>query len=263
MKNTLLKWCLWGGIGILSSCSLGGKDEPKVKPVQIDMRTERGFAPPAGKVIVPQKNFQKSFQGASQPSILTAEGILGTQSRAYKKDSAYRALNRYELPPPLRNHRANQVLRLREADLNAVLSNDKPLVLAGRGFEILTFDAHAAPRIRVEGFGFLAPETIRTGLQNREDHLDPLDEYLKSRRPMIFHSGATGFSGSPPSLPHLRPVPRKVSPAFIPQAVPETHLLMRRNESARLRLEQADHALDILAGNEKLNRRSYGKISKK
>ncbi|GJL77665.1 MAG: hypothetical protein NPINA01_06540 [Nitrospinaceae bacterium] len=174
----------------------------------------------------------------------------GDKEFSYRKDKEYLAMNRFERPRV--KVKEPTVSRLEIQDSVAVV--DKPLALAGRGFDIKGFQSYSRETPQADFLRHLKrpvpkPDPVL------KDHLDLQLSQVKSSKHLIFHP--LGPSLSPfqkPAHPE-GPEPQKKPQALKP--IPETKLLLNEGEKSGLLLRPGSESLDLLIGNEKINRKRY------
>lgn len=173
----------------------------------------------------------------------------------YAKDKEYLAINRFERPsldpgvPEIPAAAAAAKVR------DAVAVADKPLALAGRGFDTKEFPFHSGAGIEVDYLRRLkrpVPKVDRAA----PDALDLQLNQAKSSKSLIFHPLRSAMSQLPGR-------PRREDPEFpgrksqALKIIPETKLLFKGNENNALILRLGNESLDLLTGNEKINRKKY------
>ena len=175
----------------------------------------------------------------------------GALEYSYKKDKEYLAINRYERPSlePRISTRPTERVR----DTVAVV--DKPLALAGRGFEIEKFQPPSATGVEVDYLQHLK-KAVPKMERLTPDTLDLQLQQAKSSKDLIFHPLRPALSQipSPPKWQDPESSGMK-SPTL--ERVPETKLLFKPGEDSTLVLRPGKEPMDLLIGNERINRKKY------
>ena len=177
---------------------------------------------------------------------------------AFKADTEYQSLQRYEdigagsyaitiekrpQKPPIRK---------------TVTTQDKPLIFAGRGYNISAFEKENKPAIDVDyATHLVAVPPVPTGSHLRE-RLDPKGEYSKDTKYLVYNSTRSAFGEFPPPLVENKPeLSRKADSAIPPERNPDSVLLFPHGEKSMLVLRKADKQFDLLVGNESLNKKQF------
>lgn len=169
----------------------------------------------------------------------------------FKSDKEYLAMNRFERP--LLEARTPVVTVKGVREPTAVV--DKPLVLAGRGFDIQQFQSPSRQVVQADFLQHLKRPVpkIKPVLQER---LDLQLKQAKSSKHLIFHP--LGSALSQLQKPTLWEDPESQKKPQDLESIPETKLLFSESENSQLILRPRRESLDLLIGNEKLNRKEYG-----
>lgn len=171
----------------------------------------------------------------------------------YKTDPEYRALQRYHWPDSPKKKSAEKKGKKIRDTMRRI---DKPLTLAGRGFEIQGFAALSYIKREFDFDNRLRrsyPDFIRDPPQEK---LDVTRENARIVKNFIFHPTRTGMNRLR-AVAMQEPQEFPVRPVIVLESLPETYLRLRRRDESQLILHRADHALDLLMGNQKSNRAVY------
>jgi hypothetical protein len=177
---------------------------------------------------------------------------------AFKTDTEYQSLQRYEdigagsyaitiekrpQKPPIRK---------------TVKVQDKPLIFAGRGYNISAFEKENKPAIDVDyATHLVAVPPVPTGSHLRE-RLDPKGEYSRDTKYLVYNSTRSAFGEFPPPLVKNKPeLLQKTDSAIPPERNPDSVLLFPHGEKSMLVLRKADKQFDLLVGNESLNKKQF------
>lgn len=149
--------------------------------------------------------------------------------------------------PPRKSH---------SAALKTVTVRDKPLVFAGRGFEIRGFESHGRNKLYFDFTRHFRKPYPHKKVIPSPGHLDRGLSQVRSSRELIFHplKSAWGRNSS------REPEPQKILPTKknVPvKKIPETLLRFSENGKTQLMLRPGGEALDLLRGNENVNRHRY------
>ena len=170
----------------------------------------------------------------------------------FKSDKEYLSMNRFERPLL----EAKDPVITRESVRDTVIVVNKPLVFAGRGFDIKGFRSHARTAVQADFLRHLnkpVPKMDRVP----QEHLDLQLTQVKSSKYLIFHPLRPALSvlQKPTLQENAEPQPKKPQ---VLQAIPETNLLLKESERSDLILRPGRESLDLMIGNEKINRKRYG-----
>ncbi len=173
------------------------------------------------------------------------------ETLTYKDDPEYLAMNRFERFPPELKAPVVAQQSVREPTTVA----DKPLILAGRGFEIQGFQSHASQVIQADFLQHLN----RSAPKVKPVRLERLDLQLteaKTSKYLIFHPLGPALSQLQKPVHWEDPKPQNKPEDM--ERIPETKLLFKENRKSQLILRPGNESLDLMIGNEKINRREYG-----
>jgi hypothetical protein len=169
----------------------------------------------------------------------------------YKKDQDYLAMNRFERPSLESKVPVTPGTHVREP--TAVV--DKPLALAGRGFDIQGFQSPARQVVQADFLEHLK-RPVRKMKPVRQERLDLQLTQAKSSKHLIFHPLRPALSQFQKPTHWEDPESQKKLQGL--DSIPETKLFFTETEKSQLILRPRRESLDLLIGNEKLNRREYG-----
>ena len=172
---------------------------------------------------------------------------------AYKGDKDYLALNRYErFPRAAKKAVGTHTQKFRDT----VTAIDKPLTLAGRGFDINRFPSQSQPG-RHAGFLNRLQKPLPKMQHIPEDHLDLQFIQAKSSKDLIFHPLRHALGDDNRQMIHRENKKPDMKKTKVFDDIPETKLLLMEGEKSFLILLPGSEALDLLSGNEKINRRIF------
>jgi hypothetical protein len=182
--------------------------------------------------------------------------------RNYSQERAYRAVKRYEFLPALLTNPKTRKISAQDGNsyTNSGLLADKQWVRAGKGFGVAAEGMAPPGTVHLDDASYYLPTVVLKPYSKGLEHLAPMAEPFKSRKPLIFHSGATGFAHEPPAdttpsghLPALE-TRRVLSP------IPETQVYFSSQPKTKVTLAPSKNHLDLMNGNENLNQDRYQKL---
>ncbi|NIQ02965.1 MAG: hypothetical protein GWM98_08975 [Nitrospinaceae bacterium] len=254
-----LAW--WKGLAVIggllagsAACSVDQPDSEEIGTVQIQLRSDLDLRAQLEQDQKPDEREAPGFAGEREPEITATQRLLVTGLGRGAPEDGYSSVQRYEFLPELRRDAGAPQAPgpEKKADWRTVSAGEKPWVLAGRGFAA---DSLTAGR-PVNQTNYYLPH--RPGKPEVEpEHLEPTGGLLKSQKPLIFHSGATGFGGEVPTdrKRQTRPSSGKLRLELAPIA--ETRIYLSSQPKTRMTLAPANNRLDLMNGNQNLNRHRF------
>jgi hypothetical protein len=173
----------------------------------------------------------------------------------YKGDKEYLALNQFErFPEPAKT----SVRTNRQKVRATVTRGDKPLTLAGRGFDFkgLQPQSRAAGDV---GFVHRLQKPFAKMESNPKDHLDLQLTQAKSSKDLIFHPSSPAFGKYNRQKKYIKDEKPENRKPQVLQDIPETKLLFTEADNSLLILRPGRESLDLLGGNEKINRNEFNR----
>ncbi len=174
---------------------------------------------------------------------------------AYMSDKKYMALNRYERFPK----KGNKTVRPPEPKVrDTVTLGDRPLALAGKGFHLKGLQSRPGAGLHMD-----FPHRLQKPVEKREvipeDRLDLQLTQIKSSRSLIFHPLRQSL-GTDNRQAHYQGDEKseKRKPLLLGK-IPETKLLLMEGEESTLILRPGTESMDLLSGNEKVNRNNFSR----
>lgn len=173
----------------------------------------------------------------------------------YKSDKEYLALSQYEQF----SRPAKTPVRIsRQKVRDTVTRGDQPLTLAGRGFDFKGLQ----PQSRAAGdVGFV--HRLKKPFPKMEslpqDHLDLQFTQAKSSKDLIFHPSRQALGKYNRQKIYLKDKKPEKKKTQVLQDIPETKLLFTDADNSFLILRPKRESLDLLGGNEKINRNEYNR----
>jgi len=183
----------------------------------------------------------------------------------FKADMAYQSLKRYETIDPGR-----YVITIKKGPekpdriRKTVKIQDKPLIFAGRGYNISAFEKEMKPAIDVDYATHLVVIPPEPSAGEIKDRLDPKAGYSRDTKYLVYNSTRSAFGKLPPPLIETKPESLHTAEPAIPlERNPDSVLLFPRRGESLLVLRKAEKQFDLLAGNEALNKKQFGASSVK
>ena len=177
----------------------------------------------------------------------------------FKADMAYQSLKRYETIDPGR-----YVITIKKGPekpdriRKTVKIQDKPLIFAGRGYNISAFEKEMKPAIDVDYATHLLVIPPDLSTQEIEDKLDLKAGYSRDTKYLVYSSTRSAFGKLPPPLIETKPESLHSAESTIPlERNPDSVLLFPRREESLLVLRKAEKQFDLLVGNETLNKKQF------
>jgi hypothetical protein len=176
----------------------------------------------------------------------------------FKTDIEYQTLQRYENINVERYAITVEKSPQKPPIRKTVKVEDKSLIFAGRGYNISVFEKDNKPSIDIDyATHLVAVPPMPTGSQLRE-RLDPKAGYSRDTKYLVYNSTRSAFGEFPPPFVENKPEPlKKADSAVSTKRNPDSVLLFPRHEKSMLVLRKADKQLDLLVGNESLNKKQF------
>jgi len=171
----------------------------------------------------------------------------------YEKDAEYMALSRHLLPEFPRQKRVAKKPR----DIaSTIQARNKPLVLGSRGLEIKSFEAMSYIKLEFDYYHHLQKHYPIPAPSVPEEKIDSQGEYAKYTKEFIFHPTRQALNRLK-QVDFQEPEPQEEMATL--EKIQETHLRLSRKRPTQLILHRSDKALDLLYGNERVNRNAFQK----
>ncbi|MAX16676.1 MAG: hypothetical protein CMH73_00690 [Nitrospina sp.] len=185
--------------------------------------------------------------------------ILPPQSarrQAFEKDTEYQSIQRYE-------HMESYAITIEKSLQNSqirktVKADDKPLVFAGRGYNISAFERENKPAIDLDYATHLLSVNREPTSLHLKKKLDSEGRSSRDRKYLIYNSTRSAFGKLPPPLIESKPdLSIKSEPLFPPKRNVDSVLLLPPEGKSILVLRKSKKQFDLLTGNESLNKKSF------
>lgn len=244
-----------------SACSQEAREPVEVGAAQVELRSDLILPKtPDSTVLLTEENPDRP--GQSTNPMPATQRIPLTGSVNYSQDRAYRAVKRYEFLPALLTEPKTRKSSAQEDNThaNSWTLADKQWVRAGKGFGVAAEGLVPPGTVHLDDAAYYFPSVALKPYSKASEHLEPADEPFKSHKPLIFHSGATGFAHEPPAEVE----PPGHLPAFetrlVLSPIPETQVYFSSQPKTKVTLAPSKNRLDLMNGNENLNRNRFGKL---
>lgn len=185
--------------------------------------------------------------------------ILPPQSarrQAFEKDTEYQSIQRYE-------HMESYAITIEKSLQNSqirktVKADDKPLVFAGRGYNISAFERENKPAIDLDYATHLLSVNREPTSLHLKKKLDSEGRSSRDRKYLIYNSTRSAFGKLPPPLIESKPeLSIKSEPLIPPKRNVDSVLLLPPEGKSILVLRKSKKQFDLLTGNESLNKKSF------
>jgi hypothetical protein len=220
-----------------SACSQEAQEPVKVGTAQVELRSDLVLPEMPGASPLPEEHPDQSRN-------------LMPATRS--------AVKRHEVPFDLREGSKTGKSSVREdnAATHSWTLGDKPWVRAGKGFGVAAEGMTPPGSVHPDDGLYYVPTSALKSYSKVSEQLEPIAEPFPSRKPLIFHSRATGFAHElPADATHYGQ-----SPAFeerlVLSPIPETQVYLSSHRT-QVTLAPAKNRLDLMNGNENLNRNRF------
>jgi hypothetical protein len=245
------------------ACSQEDREPKEVGTTQVELRSDFVLpeAPGASTALSAGKNSGHPDQSANP--IPATQRIALSGLKKDSQDRAYRAVNRYEFLPALLKDSEIPKSLTQEASSNtdSWMFADKHRVRGGKGFGVAAVGMAPPGAVHPNDASFYVPTVALKPYSKPSEHLAPVAEPFKSRKPLVFHSEATGFAHAP----QLEAMPTKHSSAFETRLtlspIPETQVYLSSKPKTQVILAPGKNRLDLLNGNKNINRDRFDKLN--
>ena len=244
------------------ACSQEAREPVEVGAAQVELRSELILpeTPSASTTLLADEIPDHSDQSTNPMPATQRITLSGLEN--YSQDRAYGAIKRYELLPTLLVDAKTRNSSAQEGDRNAHSSPlaDKQWVRAGKGFGVGAEGMAPSRTVHIYDAKYYSSTVALKAYSKASEHLEPMAEPFKSAKPLVFHSGATGFAHELPeetAFSGHSPVfedQRELSP------IPETQVYFSSQPNTKVTLAPAKNRLDLMNGNKNLNQDRYQKL---
>lgn len=253
---------IWGFLLLaglaFSACSQETERPVEVGSAQVELRSDLVLteAQDPQSAALDQQDLDRL--GRTSKPIQASRRIPLPEGGKVRQDSAYGSLNRYEFLPALWDKpRAGKPTSDAKDTVSGTASTVslKYRVLAGKGFGVGA--GERTEMVRPDDTHYYFPTVALKPTIEVSEHLEPAGEPFKSRKPLIFHSGATGFAHEPPGEGALSGRSPASGTTLVLAPIPETQVYLSSKPKTEVTLAPAENRLDLMNGNENLNRHRF------
>jgi hypothetical protein len=261
-KLTLIYYGLALFAGLLSACAQEAREPVEIGAAQIELRSELVLPEPtsASTELVSEENPDQPGQSAN--SIPATQRIVLSEPRNDSLDRAFGRVKRYEFLPALLADSEARTSSTQDGntDTDSWRIANKQWVQSGKGFGVAAEGMTPKGTVRLDDTLYYVPTVALKPFSKVSEHLEPMAEPFKSGKPLVFHSGATGFAHELPkeANPSRRSPDYEVQQELSP--IPETQVYFSSQPKTKVTLVPAKHRLDLMSGNENLNWDRYQKL---
>jgi len=245
------------------ACSQEDREPKEVGTTQVELRSDFVLpeTPGASTALSAGKNSVHPDQFANP--IPANQRIALSGLKKDSQDRAYRAVNRYEFLPALLKDSKTPKNSAPEGNVHigSWTFAEKHRVRGGKGFGVAAVGMEPPGAVHPDDASFYVPTVALKTYSKPSEHLAPVAEPFKSRKPLVFHSEATGFAHAP----QVEAMPTKHSSAFETRLtfspIPETQVYLSSKPKTQVILAPAKNRLDLLNGNRNINRDRFDKLN--
>lgn len=249
-----IRWglILFAGWAVIA-CSQEQTGPVEVGTTQVELRSDLTLPDDLKAQSTATGAREREYSGPSPNSIQPTRRI---PISAIRPDPEYPTVRRYEFLPALLDSRKKTPAAKKEYTGSWTMT-DKPDVRAGRGFGVAAAEWTSPGKVHLDDAQYYNPTVDHNPYSEPMEHLQPMAGHFKSRKSAIFHSGGTGLTylqkdEAPESFPQATQPP--LSP------IAETQVYFSNEPKTRVTLTPATHRLDMINGNENLNRYRFNQL---
>jgi hypothetical protein len=205
----------------------------------------------------PDPQFDKSATVKKEGKKRAILGRKAVPLPAFKADVGYQSIDRFEKMDPERFEISFEKKPPKKQIRKTVKLQDKPLVFAGRGFNIEVFGHAVNPAVEVDYVSHLREPPKKPLAIGAADHLDLNGEYSKDTKNLIYSATRAAFGKMPPPLVEPKPIEPKTQLAGLAEKNPDSILRFPPGEESIAVVARDENRLDLLVGNESLNKKRF------
>jgi len=257
-----LTWIYYGlalFAGLLSACSQEAREPVEVGTAQVELRSDLVLpeGPSASTALSTEETMGQPSQSTSP--IPASQRIALSELGSYSQDRAYSDVKRYELLPVLLSDSKTLSRSAKGGSTHADLWTlaDKHWVRAGKGFGVASEGMAPTGTVRIDDAPYYFPTITLKPYSDASEHLEPMSGPFKSGKPLVFHSNANGFAHELPAETTHSKHSLDSEARLELSPIPETQVFFSSQPKTKVTLAPAKHRLDLMNGNENLNRHRF------
>jgi hypothetical protein len=251
-------WLLLAGLAGFA-CSQEAREPVEVGAAQVELRSDLALpeTPGSSTALSAERNLDVSSE-STNPMPATRHIVLPGSVKS-SQDPAYRAVKRYAFLPALLTDSKSSA-QGKNAHASSWTFADKHRIRGGKGFGVAAEGMVSPGTVHPDDASYYFPTVALNPYSKASEHLEPMAGLFKSRKPLVFHNRATGFAhqlpaeATPPGHSSAFETRLELSP------IPETQVYFSSQPKTKVTLAPAKNRLDLMNGNENLNRHRYQKL---
>ena len=244
------------------ACSQGSQEPIEVGTTQIELREDvfsHEIPDPTTALSAAENSDETNPAAGPVPSI---QRLALPRLNNLPDDQLYRAINRHELLSELTEEtetRRHSIQKTKN-DTSSGVYADKQDVRGGKGFGIGSQKWISSQIIQPDDEYHYVPVLEVNSYSRATEQAELEIRPFKNLKPLIFHSGATGFNHELPAKDKAfrHSPPFKTQLTFSP--IPETRVSLFSKPKTEVILAPAGNRLDLMNGNEKINQDRFFKM---
>jgi hypothetical protein len=251
-------WLLLAGLTGFA-CSQEAREPVEVGAAQVELRSDLALpeTPGSSTALSAEKN-PDVFGESTNPMPATRHIVLPGSEKS-SQDPAYRAVKRYEFLPALLTNSQSSA-QGKNAHASSWTLADKHRIRGGKGFGVAAEGMVSPGTVHSDDTSYYFPTVALKPYSKASEHLEPMAGLFKSRKPLVFHNGATGFAHELPAEATPSRHSSAVETRLELSPIPETQVYFSSQPKTKVTLAPAKNRLDLMNGNENLNRHRYQKL---
>ena len=244
------------------ACSQEAQEPLEIGTAQVELRSDLALSEGQHPTTASLDEKNPDSLGQSSDPIQATRRISLTAQTNYSQNRAYRSVKRYEFLPALLMDPKTQKNFAQKGNVQADSSAlaDKHWVRAGKGFGVAAEEMASSKMVGLDHASYYFPTIASKPYSKTSELLEPMVEPFKSQKPLIFHHGATGFAHEPPDDAVLSDDSTTFETRLELSPIPETQVYMSSKPKTHVMLAPAKNRLDLMNGNENLNRARFNKL---
>jgi len=177
----------------------------------------------------------------------------------FKADKSYQSIERFERvsPETFEISIEKKPKSSKKTIRKTVKLRDKSLILAGRGFNIQTFVKASDLKLDMDYTSHLREKAQYIAPIDSEEHLDPVGEYSKHTKDLIYGEAQIAFGKMPPPLAKSNDFESQAQVQIPIKKNPNSLLVLSPGKESIAVISKDEKSLDLLSGNETLNKKRF------